>query len=264
MKRCHSGFRSAFTLIELLAVIAIIAILAALLFPALNSAMERGNRVRCIANLRQWSSGFSLYLGDHDGIFPEEGIGKASPLSQASNAWFNVLAKYLGYEPLSVACPAFRPPRPRDKSIFICPTLRLQDVQDDSGAPVVPAARDPVFAYAYNLWIDHSGRAAQHGGSTAFGTLLRASQILKPAKFAVLGEVAITDFDNMAGRYLRFRHDGAESANILLADGHVENFARAEVYVDPALYGGSEASKKANVGVIWDPEGNLPQSDPSW
>lgn len=264
MKLCPIPRREGFTLVELLSVIAIIAILAALLFPAMNSARERASMTQCKANLQQWGAGFSLYLADHEGVFPEEGIGKADPLSQAANAWFNVLAPYMGYEPLLTACPNFRPPRPGDKSPFICPSIRIQDVANDAGAQVIPGTRDPVFSYAYNLWLDHSGRAGQHGGTTGFGTQLRLSQIAKPAKLAVLGEVAITDFDNMAGRHLRFRHNKGGAANILLADGHVETFSKAQVYVDPALYGGSEASKKANVGVIWDPEGTPPQEDPTW
>jgi prepilin-type N-terminal cleavage/methylation domain-containing protein len=57
--------RSAFTLIELLVVIAIIAILAAMLLPGLASAKERGQRTKCLNNLRQLAIGMTIYAGDN-------------------------------------------------------------------------------------------------------------------------------------------------------------------------------------------------------
>jgi prepilin-type N-terminal cleavage/methylation domain-containing protein len=56
---------SGFTLIELLVVIAIIAILAAMLLPALSAAKERGQRAKCVSNLRNLYQGCSMYASDN-------------------------------------------------------------------------------------------------------------------------------------------------------------------------------------------------------
>jgi prepilin-type N-terminal cleavage/methylation domain-containing protein len=85
--------RCAFTLIELLVVIAIIAILAAMLLPVLSKAKERGQRAKCVNNLRQIAVGSILYADDNgDKLIPAlTGVQPIAldPLVQVS-AWGSV------------------------------------------------------------------------------------------------------------------------------------------------------------------------------
>ncbi len=62
--------KTAFTLIELLIVVAIIAILAGMLLPALNKARAKAQSAKCVSNLKQLSTAFSMYQGDSNGFYP--------------------------------------------------------------------------------------------------------------------------------------------------------------------------------------------------
>ena len=103
--------RNGFTLIELLVVIAIISILAAMLLPALGEARERARNLVCKGNLRQMAFGVSLYIENHNGLYPVMRNNCDGPPSPCGVWGFRqmfdyYLDPYVSYTPDLYNCPS--------------------------------------------------------------------------------------------------------------------------------------------------------------
>ncbi|MDX1934057.1 MAG: DUF1559 domain-containing protein [Capsulimonadales bacterium] len=97
MRHVKAAPRQGFTLIELLVVIAIIAILAAILFPVFAQAREKARQTSCLSNMKQWATGFMMYVQDYDERFPAQQWNAWSAdctVQGVAYAWQQVLQPY--------------------------------------------------------------------------------------------------------------------------------------------------------------------------
>jgi prepilin-type N-terminal cleavage/methylation domain-containing protein len=77
---CRWPLGGGFTLIELLTVIAIIGILAALLFPAINAALNKARRIAAVAEIKGIETAMKKYYQEYT-AWPDPGMEIALPIT---------------------------------------------------------------------------------------------------------------------------------------------------------------------------------------
>jgi len=201
---------SAFTLIELLVVIAIIGILAGMLLPALARAREKANLAKCTSNMHQWALAINMYNDDWSEYYPYDGDYNNPPGATANtDAWFNVLAPYIGQKPLADlytegVTDVAKFPTVRNPTVYVCPSGTNKN-------PTVSITQ-AIFYYSLNVCLHKTSDTSKQ---------FRRDRMVSPANTIVFCEEVEDNFPETSGAYdFVTRHNGG--SNFVLGDGHVE------------------------------------------
>lgn len=178
----RSGKRG-FTLIELLVVISIIALLISVLLPALSGARRTGQRVKCLANLREQAKANQEYAFDNDdwAIGSPAGsgaylAGKSIGFGPATQNWdfMGPMAHMLGYglttvDEGDVNSLVKRFEELRGLGLFLCPSNKYLAFKYSGSAPVPTGIMVSYNTCRYQLFVG-SGYAGEAPGNAVAPT----------------------------------------------------------------------------------------------
>jgi prepilin-type N-terminal cleavage/methylation domain-containing protein/prepilin-type processing-associated H-X9-DG protein len=221
--RSRHRLKTAFTLIELLVVIAIIAILAALLLPSLSNAKEKGYQTACNNNLRQLQLAWSMYVGEHENVMPENkmtGVGMLGCMS-TSNSWVTGNAQ-ASADPSFIKQGSLYTYTP-NVGVYHCPA-------DHSTVAGSNALR--TRSYSMDAYLNGGLDVRIYGGSLP-GNVIRYSELATPASIFVFLDETQNIIDD--GVFLLYpqpadfwqngpSHRHSRGANLSFADGHCEHW----------------------------------------
>ena len=240
LNRRRDRGRSAFTLLELLAVIFIIAIVAAILFPTINRTHDGSNRVKCGSNIRQIGQALMLYANENKGNYPRTFYKAGAPLVFSSDATNTGNARDpFGDKGLpgtvaenDVTAAIFLLIRTQDitPEVFVCPDSNL-DKDTYGSAPGISAQSKTSFtdwrkhlSYSFaNFYPSEAAVKAGYKLNAATGAEFATAADMNPG----VGDgydVTVPNEKSSTARMQKAnsRNHQGQGENVLYGDGHAE------------------------------------------
>jgi len=242
-----AGWRSGFTLVELLVVIGIIAVLIALLLPALNKARDQANTLACQSNLRQLGQLTAIYVTDNGGWLPygsnypydpgrqgptwQQYIVANSPTDNASspNSLLQMcpgtISLYMDYNSKTMMWPGQNP------------VLSAVNGSGAVGAEATPywLSVNVNLCVRNDEWIP-ADAVAPSTNFTPAATGKRITQFHHTSQLMLAcdnsGEAWTGGW--VPAQSVRFRHHGGQWINLLFLDGHTESWEASSCQGDPS------------------------------
>lgn len=207
--------RSAFTLIELLAVIAILAVLTAILIPTLSKIRAKSTSSACVSNLRQLANGFLLYAADNNNTWP-------NPRNDEGLQWSGVGIFPYVYPELARAHPRYRNAVLKG-TVFVCPAS-TDEFMEELGFSGSDLKNNIIRGYAINRELPDRGDNIKL--PLAVKNPARTALLMDCVNYAVSYPLIDTKLKQGAQR-----HGG--NINILFCDGHVETWPLTSIPTSP-------------------------------
>ncbi|HWL53144.1 MAG TPA: prepilin-type N-terminal cleavage/methylation domain-containing protein [Chthoniobacteraceae bacterium] len=214
---------SAFTLLELLVVCVTVAILAGVAIPAISGGFMAANRTKCASNMRQIGAAILLHAAEHNGALPVTSHSTGDSRFKINGQWVNtieyswiyVLADYLSNVDEVRVCPADEKERRKRIRELNATSYLLNDVVFDSQEYrrllQIPSPSRTAIMFISNRPVS---RTWDHAHCAQWTTWPALCEDMAPDRHRVGARAP----DRLNG-----------SANVLFADGHVQNLSAKEM-----------------------------------